>query len=98
MSNVNVLLVSDLSKLAKTPAYDGLASTFTSDKLKGDGQLKVNAGVHTFATSLRDFVGTISIQGSLKINPSDSDWFNIWLSEPNPLTDFSVNSIVCIEK
>ena len=98
MSNVNVLLVSDLSKFTKTPAYDGLTSTFTSDKVKGDGQLKVNAGVHTFATSIRDFIGTISIQGSLKITPSESDWFNIWLAEPNPLTVSSVTSIICAEK
>jgi hypothetical protein len=98
MSNVNVLLVSDLSKLAKTPAYDGMALTFTSDKVKGDGQLKVNAGVHTFATSLRDFIGTISIQGTLKINPTEDDWFNVWLDNPNPTNLTSVSSIICAEK
>jgi hypothetical protein len=98
MANVSALLVSDLSKRVKTPAYNGLDKTFTSEKLKGDAQLKVSSGVHTVAMMFSDLVGTIHIQGTLRMDPTESDWMDVKLESPNPFDSEAINSVVCTTK
>ena len=95
MANVNILLASSLCKRARQADYDGIAPTYTSPKYKGDGQLKVSNGLHTVSISLHSFVGNIYIQGTLKTNPTEDDWVNIWLESPNAANYDRTNGIIC---
>ena len=59
-------------------------SGFVTDKAKGDGYYSQPDGVHTVAyqvvnrgDSVDDFNGTIKMQGSLAITPTEDDWFDI---------------------
>lgn len=98
MAHFSTLLVSNLGKHIKQADYDGLADSFTSSKIKGDGQLKVSNGLHTIAVSLRKLVGEVFIQGTLKAEPTETDWFNIVLESPNPTNNATTQSILCTDE
>ena len=49
--------------------YDGSATAFNSDKVKGDGYYGFSDGVHTIQTRVTSLVGTIKIQGTLVKDP-----------------------------
>ena len=52
--------------------------TFYSDKEKGDGYYNMGDGVHTVTyTVAPSFDGIISMQGTLALAPTHTDWFNI---------------------
>ena len=57
--------------------YDGSSASFNGDKVKGDGYYGFSDGVHTVQTRVTSLVGTIKIQGSLKKDPSDTDWVDV---------------------
>lgn len=46
-------------------------------KQKGAGYNKHNDGVHTAVFSFDNFVGTVKIQGTLELYPTDNDWVDI---------------------
>lgn len=51
---------------------------YNSDRVKGDGYYGASDGLHTVAYTCADtFVGTITMQASLAVNPVESDWFNV---------------------
>lgn len=47
------------------------------DKVKGDGFYGRADGFHTVMWNVDNFTGTIAIQGSLEVDPQDSDWVEI---------------------
>ena len=49
----------------------------TTDKVEGDGYYGYSDGIHTFAISYNSFKGRIFIQGTLSLDPTDQDWFNL---------------------
>lgn len=57
----------------------GDSSSFTiSDKVKADGYYGNADGLHTVSyICSSDFVGTITMQGTLASNPASTDWFDI---------------------
>jgi len=57
--------------------YDGSTTTITGEKYKGDGYYGRSDGVHTVQWTLTDFIGTVNIQATLAINPTESDWFTV---------------------
>lgn len=48
-----------------------------SDKNKGAGYHGVQGGNHTVVYQLENFIGTITIQGTLMERPGDIDWVDI---------------------
>lgn len=50
----------------------------TGNKFKADGY-SGGDGLHTVGIYLADFIGRVMIQGSLVVEPADTDWFNITL-------------------
>lgn len=58
-------------------SHDGSTESVTGDKFKGDGYYGRADGLHTVAYYLNGFIGTIKTQGSLAIDPSSDDWFDI---------------------
>lgn len=49
----------------------------TTDKVEGDSYYGYTDGIQTFAVSYTDFKGRVRIQGTLSLEPTDSDWFDI---------------------
>lgn len=51
---------------------------YFSDKTKGDGYFGSSDGMHTVMyTATPTFVGTITSQATLAVEPGDADWFNV---------------------
>lgn len=62
-----------------THPQDSQTETITGDKVKGDGYYGRSDGFHTVQIDLNGFIGRIEIQGSLAIDPDDTDWFTVEL-------------------
>lgn len=54
---------------------DGNPETITGDKIKGDGYYGRSDGLHTVQITLTGFIGIIEIQGTLELDPQETDWF-----------------------
>jgi hypothetical protein len=50
---------------------------FTSAPQKGDGYYNFGDGLHTATFTFNNFVGSVRLEASLAIAPSNSDWFTI---------------------
>lgn len=65
--------------------YSGTAA-FTGDRQKGVGYYKRSSSTQTVRFITDDFVGNITIQGSLDSDPTiDSEWFDVY-TFPNDST------------
>lgn len=51
----------------------------TGPAYKGAGYYGGNEGIHTIQYSVTNFIGTMEIQASLCLDPSDADWFTVKL-------------------
>jgi hypothetical protein len=52
--------------------------SYLSAPEKGDGYYGNNDGLHTVMyTCSADFIGTVTMQATLAVAPTNSDWFNI---------------------
>jgi len=71
MSIESIILVSNYSD-------DGYPSTeIYSAKQKGAGYHKYNDGVHTVSYQFDNFKGSVKIQATLALYPTDNDWIDI---------------------
>lgn len=63
-----------------TGNYDGSSETsFFGDRQKGVGYYKRSGSTQTVRFRTDDFIGTITIQGSLDTDPTqNSEWFDIY--------------------
>lgn len=62
----------------QTHPGDSTASTVTGDKYKGDGYYGRSDGFHTIQYTITGFIGTVSIQATLAIEPTEDDWFTVY--------------------
>jgi len=51
---------------------------FTSEKQKGDGYYNLGDGLHTVVFLFDTFKGTVTLQATLSVDPSESDWFTVY--------------------
>jgi hypothetical protein len=51
--------------------------SLVGERFKGDGYYGRSDGIHTVQYIYAQFEGTISIQGTLAVNPQEEDWFTI---------------------
>ena len=56
---------------------DSTVVTITGDAYKGDGYYGRSDGLHTVQYSFDGLSGTISIQATLAVEPTDNDWFEV---------------------
>ena len=56
---------------------DMMSNYWTSSTYPGAGQSNFSEGLHTIAVYCTDFTGKFVVQGSLAANPTDTDWFNV---------------------
>ena len=61
----------------QTHPGDSTTETITGEKYKGDGYYGRSDGFHTVQYSFDGLTGTISIQATLAIDPTDDDWFTV---------------------
>jgi len=78
---------------------DSTVQTVTGDAYKGDGYYGRSDGFHTVQYTLNNVRGTISIQGTLAVTPTSTDWFTIYSQEyteettASKLTNFTGNYV-----
>ena len=56
---------------------DSTITTYTSDKVKGDGYYGRSDGLHSVQYNLNGVIGKLSIQASLATTPLTDDWFTV---------------------
>lgn len=60
------------------PAGSVGAVEYTGNKEKGDGYFGSSDGLHTVAYTVNEnFIGEVKLQGTLAVDPTDTDWFDI---------------------
>lgn len=55
----------------------GSTMNLTTNKVEGDSYYGYTDGLHTIAVSYNAYKGRIKIQGTLALEPTDSDYFDI---------------------
>lgn len=63
---------------AQSHPGDSSTETFTGEKFKGDGYYGRSDGLHTVQYSLVGFKGTVRIQATLAVDPTEDDWFDVY--------------------
>jgi len=76
---------------AQTHPGDSGAQTITGTKYKGDGYYGRADGFHTVQYNLTGFLGTVVMQATLSVEPTDSDWFTITSTSHTADNDSSSN-------
>ena len=61
----------------QTHAGDSTSTTVTGDKHKGDGYYGRSDGFHTVQYNVSGLNGSIKMQGTLAISPTETDYFDI---------------------
>lgn len=64
---------------SQTHPGDSTVQAITGEKFKGDGYYGRSDGFHTVQINISGFIGRIEMQGTLAIDPSESDWFTVEL-------------------
>lgn len=68
---------SEIILSSNTHPGDSTQATVTGDKYKGDGYYGRSDGFHSVQYTYSGLTGTITIQGTLAVDPADDDWFNV---------------------
>jgi len=66
--------------------------SYSSDKVKADGYYGRTDGLHTVSSSITNFQGRIHLEGSLATEPTEDDWFPIYLTSGNSFRQYPVTS------
>lgn len=70
-----------------THVDDSAAQVLTGSKFPGDGYYGRSDGLHTVQYNLSGFLGTVSVQATLAVDPTETDWFTVYSSTYNPVND-----------
>ena len=87
------ILASTLVSSTTHPS-DSSVQTITSDKVKGDGFYGRSDGLHTVQVKFTGFIGSFVMQGTLAIDPTANDWFNIDNTDLAYITNSNVAEII----
>lgn len=59
-------------------SYSGTGSkSVIGDQYKGDGFYRKTDGYHTVQYSVAGFIGTVKMQATLAVSPTEEDWFTV---------------------
>lgn len=56
--------------------------SLTGEQLKAAGYHNINSGIQTFEFNFSNWSGTLEIQGTLAVDPTELDWFTLNLTNP----------------
>ena len=68
---------SEIILSANTHPGDSTVTTVTGTKFKGDGYYGRSDGFHSVQYTYDGLTGTVTIQGTLAIDPAQDDWFDV---------------------
>jgi hypothetical protein len=60
-----------------------------SNPARGDGYYGYREGFHTIAVQFNQFLGRVQIEATLDINPTEADWFPVWILPSTPYKQYS---------
>lgn len=60
---------------------------YTSTKVKGDGYYGNSDGYHTIQLKTTNFIGKITTQATLEVEPTETSWFDVNLENNQLYTD-----------
>ncbi len=60
-----------------------------SDAVRGDGYYGYREGFHTMAIQFNNFLGRIQIEATLELDPTEADWFPIWLTPSHAYREYN---------
>jgi hypothetical protein len=69
----SVLLLENISHQT-----DGVEETVVGDRKKGDGFYNRSDGLHTVQYTIVDLSGSVNIQATLEVDPTEGDWFTVF--------------------
>jgi len=69
---------------------DSSVETVTGEKYKGDGYYGRSDGLHTVQYSYDSFTGSINIQATLALTPTNEDWFTVHTDTIPSATDSNI--------
>lgn len=67
------------------------AINVVGNPVHADGWYGFSDGLHTVSIHVSNFSGRIGLQASLALEPTEDDWFDIWLTEGTPYIQFPLN-------
>jgi|TARA_B110000908_G_scaffold21207_1_gene23895 hypothetical protein len=67
--------------------------SYSGTNIKADGYYGQTDGVHTVAATVSNFQGRIYLEGSLATEPTDTDWFPIYLTSGNTYKQYPVTAV-----
>ena len=68
---------SEIILSSNTHPGDSTIETVTGEKFKGDGYYGRSDGFHSVQYTYSGLTGDIYIQGTLAVDPSEDDWFDV---------------------
>lgn len=77
---------------SQTHAGDSALETVVGDKYKGDGYYGRSDGLHTVQITYHELSGTISIQATLAVDPSEDDWFTVHVTSASQGSKTEIHS------
>ena len=77
MASLPTVVLSATSFGQVYPPYDGVSTTWSSGKFKGNGYYGYTDGLHTVSYKLSGFIGILKFQATLVTDPQESDWFDV---------------------
>ena len=66
----------------------------TGEKIKADGYYGYADGLHTIAVYTTGFTGKFYLQGTLASEPTEADWFDIYLNNSIAYLDYTTSTAV----
>jgi hypothetical protein len=60
-----------------------------SEAMRGDGYYGYRDGAQVFAVTFNNFIGRIQIEATLEINPTEQDWFPVWMNRATPYKQYA---------
>jgi hypothetical protein len=62
--------------------------SYTGEKVKGDGYYGNADGLHTMSFHVKSFTGRVYLEATIVDEPTESDWFNIGLTQEEDYYEF----------
>ena len=72
-------------KSVQVMSASGTSMSKFSEQVRGDNYYGYTDGFHTIQVTYSEFVGRLRIQGTLVLEPTDSDWIDLVIDASNGL-------------
>ena len=77
---------------------DSTVQTVIGDQFKGDGFYGSSDGLHTAQYAVSEFIGTVVMQATLSVTPTEADWFTLSDTEHISPSVSDINASISVVK